>query len=309
MKVEVVRYHGWDNNLRISNSLVELLVTLDVGPRVLVYKTFHGSDVFKVYKEQLGKSHENQWCIRGGHRLWLAPEDEIMTYHRDNKPASYRQDPATGEVFIESVQTEPVRIRKILGITMANVGTHVTVRHLAVNESDRPATLATWGLSVMEPGGVAVIPQPPLGQHPRDLLPNRGVVIWPYTDLSEARWSLGPKYWTLRQDPKGLPAKLGLIHRESWVAYVLKDSVFIKTIERDEEAAYPDGGCNFETFTDSEMLELESLGPLVDLEPGQTTGHTEHWHLFHLNAELDTSCEESLAAWFDPHLEKIAIRS
>lgn len=305
MKVEVIPYHGWGNNLRISNSLAELLVTLDVGPRILVYKTHHGANVFKVFKDQLGGTHENQWCIRGGHRFWLAPEDEVLSYHRDNKPVSYRQDPATGEVFIETVHAEAGPIRKILGITMDTVGTHVKVSHLAVNDGFESVTLASWGPSVMDAGGVAVIPQPPLGEHPRDLLPNRGAVLWPYTDLSDRRWSLGPKYWTLRQDPKGLPTKLGLIHREKWAAYVLKDSVFVKTIDYHDDCAYPDGGCNFETFTNPDMLELEALGPLVTLEPGGMTGHTEHWHLFHLPKELDTGSQESLAEWFEPHLEKI----
>lgn len=309
MKIEIVRFHGWDNNLRVSNSLAELLVTLDVGPRVLVYKTFHGSDVFKLYEEQLGGAMEPDWKIRGGHRLWLGPEDEVLSYHKDNKPASYRKDPDTGELLIESVQTEPQRIRKILGIKMAEIGSHVTVRHLAVNEGTEPITFSTWGLSVMAPGGVEIIPQPPLGEHPRDLLPNRGVVVWPYTDFSDPRWKFGRKYWLLRQAEGFLPTKIGLIHREGWIAYLLNDTLFIKTIEHDEDAVYPDGGCNFETFTNTDMLEIESLGPLTTLEPGEATGHTEHWHLFHVNQQVDVEDEENLAAWLDPLLEKVAQHS
>ena len=36
-------------------------------------------------------------------------------------------------------------------------------------------------------------------------------------------------------------------------------------IEFDAAATYPDLGCNFETFTNEEILEIESLGPLVTL--------------------------------------------
>jgi hypothetical protein len=45
-------------------------------------------------------------------------------------------------------------------------------------------------------------------------------------------------------------------------------------------ARYPDGGCNFELFTNPEFLELETLGPLVELKPGEMAEHVERWWLF-----------------------------
>jgi len=35
--VDVIEYRGWKNNLRLTNGDVELVVTLDVGPRVISY--------------------------------------------------------------------------------------------------------------------------------------------------------------------------------------------------------------------------------------------------------------------------------
>ena len=46
-----------------------------------------------------------------------------------------------------------------------------------------------------------------------------------------------------------------------------------------ERARYPDGGVNFETYTDARFLELESLSPLVSLAPGASVVHTETWTL------------------------------
>ena len=45
-------------------------------------------------------------------------------------------------------------------------------------------------------------------------------------------------------------------------------------------ARYPDFGCNFEVFTNPDFLELETLGPLVELQPGEVVEHVEHWWLF-----------------------------
>jgi hypothetical protein len=39
-------------------------------------------------------------------------------------------------------------------------------------------------------------------------------------------------------------------------------------------------GCNTELFTNADMLEVESLGPLVILPPGRRVEHVEDWFLF-----------------------------
>ena len=45
-----------------------------------------GQNLFKEFKDQLGKSGEKDWQPRGGHRLWIAPEDRVKTYAPDNGP-------------------------------------------------------------------------------------------------------------------------------------------------------------------------------------------------------------------------------
>ncbi|MGA9579509.1 MAG: hypothetical protein WBV90_18000 [Terrimicrobiaceae bacterium] len=307
MNPEIISYNGWHNTLRLANEDMELFVTTDVGPRILVYKTPLGDNVLKTFDDQLGSSGELEWRIRGGHRLWLAPEDPTLSYHLDNGPAAWRYDSFSGEVVVESVQDAPQRIRKTLGILSAAQGSRVSLRHTVVNEGDQPIMLAVWALTVMQAEGLEIIPQPPLGEHPRDLLPNRGIVLWAYSDLSDLRLTLGSRFWLLRQAADYPPIKIGLAHRERWIAYVLGETLYLKIFEYDPTAAYPDGGCNFETFTDSEMLEIESLGPLVTLQPGESTNHHETWHLFPLTEQLVIDSEEALAEWIAPFLEKAGI--
>ena len=307
MNPEIISYRGWDNTLRLANDDIELLVTTDVGPRILVYKTPIGENVLKTFDDQLGSSGEEEWCIRGGHRLWLAPEDAVLSYHLDNSPAVWRYDTFSGEVVVESTQRSPQRIRKTLGILSAAQGSRVSLRHTVVNESDQPITLAVWALTVMQPQGLEIIPQPPFGEHPRDLLPNRSIVLWAYTDISDLRLTLGTKFWLLRQAVDYPPIKIGLAFREKWIAYVLSDTLFIKTFDYDPNAVYPDGGCNFETFANSEMLEIESLGPLVTLQPGESTNHHETWNLFPLAENVAIESEEALAEWISTFLVKAGI--
>ena len=74
MNPGIISYRGWNNTLRLANDDFELLVTTDVGPRILVYKTPLGGNALKIFDDQVGSSGEAEWRSRGGHRLWLAPE-------------------------------------------------------------------------------------------------------------------------------------------------------------------------------------------------------------------------------------------
>lgn len=305
MAVAHVSFGGWGNNVLIENGRTELIITLEVGPRIISYRTADCTNVFKTFSAQLGGTGERKWMSRGGHRFWLAPEHPVLSYLPDNSPVEHRIV-SDHEVETITPPAEALPIRKMLTVALDPVSSHVTVTHRAENCGDKPVLVATWGLSVMVPGGCEIIPLPPLGEHPRDLLPNRSLILWPFTDMTDRRWRWGGRFITLRQEDAG-PTKIGLAHRERWIAYHREDSLFLKTIEFREGATYPDFGCNFETFTNEEMLEVEALGPLVELAPGASTQHTEHWDLFEGASAPPRGDEEAIAWWITPWLERVGL--
>jgi hypothetical protein len=63
------------------------------------------------------------------------------------------------------------------------------------------------------------------------------------------------------------------------MAYWLNGILFRKTFDITSRAAYPDGGCNAESYCNDQFVELESLGSLVRLEPGEVVNLTETWEL------------------------------
>ncbi len=295
MAVDYVPFGGWKNNIRLANAHAELIITLDVGPRVISYRTTDGTNVFKTFNEQLGGTGEAEWKSRGGHRFWLAPEDAVLSYIPDNAAVEHRVL-SPHEVELSTSLGEQLPVRKTLSVALAADSTRVSLTHRAENIGSDPLSVATWGLSVMVPGGIEIIPLPPLGEHPRDLLPNRIMILWPFTDMTDPRWRWGRRFITLRQANAG-PTKIGLAHRERWAAYHHSDTLFVKIIEYRAGASYPDFGCNFETFTNEDMLEVESLGPLMDLAPGAATEHSERWHLFD-GVTAPPADEEKMVAWF-----------
>jgi hypothetical protein len=283
-----IEYKGWKNNLRLDNGDVELIVTLDVGPRIISYRLAGGKNVFKEYDGQLGKSGEKEWQIRGGHRLWVGPEDLTRTYVLDNGPVKYKEiAPGVGR-FTPAADKE-YGVQKEIDVKLPKKGSRVVVVHRITNVGDKATELAPWGLSVMAPGGVEIIPLPPKKLHPgspknakspNDFGPNQRLVLWPYFDFKDPRWSFGEKYITLKQDAKCGPTKAGLAHQLGWVAYLNGGTLFVKHFPYQEGKTYPDSGCNFETFTAQDMLEIESLGPVVKLAPKESVEHTEEWELF-----------------------------
>lgn len=302
MPTEIIPFAGWRRNMRLFNADAEAIVTLDVGPRVLSYRTLPGGDnLFKRYDAQLGGRNETEWQIRGGHRFWIAPEDLERTYALDNAPVEHAMpDENANAVSFRHPATEPHWLEKTLTLTLASQGPALTVEHRVTNRSPEPVTLAPWALTVMKPGGIEVIPQPPLGEHPRDLLPNRRMVVWPYTALDDPRWRFGTRLITLRQAADSLSTKIGLALAEGWAGYLDGRTFFFKTVTPPRVGStYPDDGCNFETYSNHEMLEIETLGSLVTLSPGESTTHQERWfqHVFDAPPPLDDEAALADRLW------------
>ncbi len=277
MQIERISYAGWEDCVRLSNGTIELIITTLVGPRIIHCGFCGGQNLFATIQDELGGRNESDFQLRGGHRFWIAPEDMTLTYEPDNKPVEVEY--VTNGVRVRSAVGERSGCQKQITITMDVEAGKVDLVHRLTNCGDVTRQAAPWALSVMAPGGIAVIPLPPKIPHAEAWLHNQLWTVWPYTDFSDGRWTFGKHYLLFRQDVTKGPAKLGIAQREGWAAYQLGADIFLKRFSFDEHATYPDGGVNFETFSNEQILELETLGALVDLAPGESAEHTEAWEL------------------------------
>jgi hypothetical protein len=276
--MEIVEYGGWDNNVRISNGRVELIITKDVGPRIIRFGFIGERNVFFESKAQMGGKGEKDWKIRGGHRLWISPEEKPKTYELDNFPIEAEEIKDGARVLQPMGQISGVR--KTMDVVLSPKTNDVTIVHTLTSMRKRSVLLSPWALTAMAPKGTAVIPMPEKIPHTERLTHNQVWSLWGYTDLTDDRWTIGRNYLLFRQDIKRGPSKLGIAHAEGWVAYHVGEYLFVKKFEMIDGEEYPDGGVNFETFANQEFLELESLGPVVSLEPGKSVSHQEKWALF-----------------------------
>ncbi len=290
--MEKIRYGGWGNCYKLANDTLEVIITGDVGPRIIRLAVPGEENLLKEFPEMMGLTGGKEWRIFGGHRLWHAPEAHPRTYHPDNHPVRIRPL-SCGLRAIQEVESS-TGVEKQIDLALSDSAPHVKLTHRIINQNLWPITLSAWALTVMASGGEAIIPLPPYEPHGERLSPSHPLVMWPYTRMNDRRWVWGEKYIKLHQEPgASTPQKIGLALTSGVAYYSLGSQLFVKKYAHQSGEAYPDFGCSFETFTDGEMLEMESLGPLTRLAPGEAVEHVEHWFVFR-GIEL-TGSEQQIA--------------
>lgn len=296
---DFIEYKDYGKCIRLSNGEVELIASIDFGPRILRYGFIGGPNILNdnsqnfaptndaEYREYFGE--DKTFFFYGGHRLWTSPEYYPEMYYPDNDPVEYELLP--NGVLLTPPPQRKNRIQMSIRITMADKGTDVEIEHTITNKGERVKEFAAWALSICDQGGTEIIP---LNTNKVRLLPNAKMVIWPYTDLRTETLYLGKKYATIRQPEKGA-VKLGFDLKDGKVYYVLKDSVFIKKYDPNYPAGnYPDGGVSYETYSCNKFTEIETLSELKKISTDKSIVHTENWSLRKKPCDFDPTDDDSI---------------
>jgi hypothetical protein len=283
----------WGELLLLSNEEIELQIPLSIGPRITSFRFLDGENIFYEAPDVRKHFGSNNWFPYGGHRLWHAPEQNPRSYYPDNQPVSIVEEEGFVEVAQEVERT--TGIQKKVCINFGSKGNNVRIDHILTNQGLWPIDFAGWSLSVLDKGGKAVIPLPEKIPFPEMLLPRFPVVVWPYTDLSDPRLSFSERYIHVSQLPGAKsPLKIGIACEMNWAGYFIRDALFVKRFQFQTGHTYPDFGSNVEVYTDSEMLELETLSPIQKIESGDKLIYSEDWELWRSNGvpesdeEIDT---------------------
>ena len=304
VKTEIINYKNYGKALRITNGTADAVITLDVGPRV-VFWGFTGGTNIMLNQESFDLTHSGPafdeyyykgaaWYIYGGHRLWTSPEHMPGSYYPDNSPVEHTLTD-TGAVFTPPPQTEN-GIQMSVELSMDSAAPKMNLTHHVRNISAEEKEFALWCLSVLAPGGLEIIKQNTVDT---GLLHNRSMSVWAYTDMSDARVFWGRDMISLRQ-AKGDPFKIGLNLEHSAIVYQLYDTVFVKRYAPNyPDGIYPDNGMSFETYTNEEMLEMETLSELNKVSPGQSVSHGESWELRKTPGPVNQRDDKALSAFYD----------
>jgi len=255
---------------------VAVTVAVDAGPRLLAYARTDGPSLFaSLPNEVIEHPAVGVFRFLGGHRLWRAPEVPAQTYVPDDVPVTITETEAGIEIAGAADGEGIVR-----AIILSQHGDLTRVDHELRNEGWTPVRLAPWAITQLAPGGTAYLPQPRGPVDDDGVLPNRHLVLWPYSDLSSPEITVRRDLVTVEASERTSKMKIGIPNRRGWIAYARDGEVFVKwaALHRDGEV-YADFGASVQCYRDERFIELETLGPLVTLQPGKRAAHREIWAL------------------------------
>jgi hypothetical protein len=263
VKIEPVVYGGWSGACRVTVGPAELIVVTSIGPRILSLRLAGGENL--LYEDYTGFK-VGAWRLYGGHRLATAPESEA-SYTPDNQCCLASIE--GGRLLIAQQLDDGLQRGLEIGPEPDCAG--FRLRHLLRNAGSAPWHGAAWAITCACPGRV-VLPnsggKPRFWTHPSE----------PYAEASSPQWRAAEDHFVV--EPNGEKGKMGLASQSGWLALVRPDATFIiRGPALLPGAVYPDGGCNVEVYTCSGYLELETLGPLTTLLPGQELCHSECWQV------------------------------
>jgi hypothetical protein len=287
---EVVKetFHGWPNTYRLSNGIIEARVVTDVGPRIMDFHHSGGANLLYVRASEAGKTGEAEWVQRGGWRLWIAPERRETTYALDNSPCA-AEVVGDDTLRVTGPPQAAAGIQKSIEVSLKPGESRLRIISRVKNVSDHTLTYAAWSLPVLRPGGRAFVPQDIGSLTAFDAI--RRLLLWSYTKMEDPRYHFGDRlieidHTKVKPAPAGQSgrrddeSKIGVNSAQGWAAYLLDGTLFLKRFPHDPTGEYPDGGATIEVYSSREFTEVENLGPLTTITPGEEIVLPEDWWLF-----------------------------
>ena len=283
MITEIVSFKKFGRAIRLDNGKIEAYLTIDIGPRLIKFNCsgcqnlMYNDDELKGFVDvSAGFGEGEKWRTFGGHRMWVSPEEMPKTYYPDHEPVEY-DIKEEGNKVIVTLTPPPQRVTDLQHkwvVTMDDTN-ELILDHYMTNVGKETVRKAIWGITVTDKKGIAVVRQP---EKHAALLPNRHVVLWPYTNPADDRLLWGKDFIAIQQDPADtqVPLKIGYSNYEGKLyCFNHGQAMSIKFDSDYENGEYPDFNVPCEIYTNKNILEIESIGHLEDILPGNTISHRE----------------------------------
>ena len=296
-------FRGWPA-VRLDNDIISAVVVPDIGGRILQFWLSDHPYLFvnrnlagRLFTpaENWGDGSMSSWKNYGGNKTWPAPQGwdgpdqwagppdpildsgrfELLEADRLRAVVQSPTDHRSGLQITRELQLEPNAARARLRRTMRNV-------------SQRTVRWSLWDVTQVDCATDADAVRPnctmiiPLDAASRL---RRGYSVL-YGAEDNPQWSTArPGFLEVRY--AGALGKVGVDSRAGWVAFADGGWVFTHRFEVTPGAEYPDGGATVEVWTQGPgiaagvdfsqpqlrglFMEMEVLGPLVELEPGDAS--------------------------------------
>lgn len=266
-------FHGFaTDTLKLGKLEVEYLT--NAGPRIIGLRYENSSNLFADVSHLATETPYGDFHYLGGHRLWHAPEAMPRTYIPDDEGC-------TAVLFQNCLtitgKVEPMSgMQKVIELKAGEQDGSIELSHKLINHNAWDVTLAPWAITMFKLGGKVIFPIRATADGIEALLPDRNLIFWPYAKLGDPRLHFFDDRIELTAQP-AKPTKFGTFNSLGKISYQIDGLEFTKQFTVESSGQHADLGCNAECYCDEDFVELESLGPLVRIQPGDSTNWLERW--------------------------------
>ena len=266
------QYEGF-TGFWLENDRAEAFAIATPYPRILAFRLKGGANPLHV-------NHDYEYI---GIRSWFLEPTQIP---ESGLPALQpARAEVTGERFLRltAAPDDSSGLQLIMEIALDADRPVLRIRHGFKNMRDAKRRIACWALNVIRPdAGVGVTPW---RQGER-----RSLLFWSDTDPNELGIHLGPRALALdyRIEPKNRWQKVGTNGNAGWIAFVWNKTALKSTVAHVQNAEYPEDGATVTMFNSTAEVfdgkprlgEIENVGPLSELLPGNTLWMEQELELF-----------------------------
>ena len=283
--VERTSYRGWADSYRLTAGSYSLVVVPEIGGRIMEY-SLEGRNVIWENAEEFGRTYpiSGDWRNYGGYKTWASPQDVwgwppdfLMDAGKAN--VEVLQDPK-GLPMLKVVGAPSLKmgIVFIKEITLRENG-EVVIKQRMRNIGRKSVSYGIWDVTQVRTPCFVVFPVNPKTKF------SDGLNYLMSEAKNSSQYDFKDGYCIVTY--LGEPGDIASDSPGPWMIWFKDDLAYVKLFGPAEKGAdYPDSGCTCEVFTSDRKLgyvEMEILGPVVELQPGAETELTGRWQVFKLS--------------------------
>ncbi len=255
---------GADHSIALSTAGCRAVVSVEPYPRVTWFSTADGPSVLVDADHRFA-----------GVRTWFMEPTQVKHSGRPSNRKARIVEQDDRRALMEAEPDEMTHLQVLMDVQLDDEQPVLTIRHGLRNLAERPRTIAAWGIvSVPHEGVIELTSSAPgfEGQHLvyfRDTLPDHPA------------FDYGPDRVTVRLQAMGETAiKIGAATSDGQAAWTMGHQRLVVTAPR-RKGHYPEGGANATVFASGtggkhRWAELESVGPLTRIAPGEVVWLEQH---------------------------------
>jgi hypothetical protein len=279
-------YHGWQDSWVLKNGKAEVVVVPTIG-RIMQFRLIGQEGVFWENRALDGRKptpFSSEWTNFGGDKTWPSPQADWPAFisRAWPPPQAFDSMPVTAVADERSlILTSPVDpqygVRTVRRIQLDHSEPTMTISTTFEKVQGKPVKIGIWVISQLKDPEVVFMPVPPT-----------------------SRFSAGYTAFS-KEIPPSLRVEKNLLSmkRDSQKEYKIggdgnsliwlgKECGLLIDSPRVADAQYPDEGSSMEIYTNPDPLpyvELETLGPVKELKPGDAISRVNKYTLFRRTSE------------------------